>query len=215
MKLILYDQVKGREKGNASESISEYHKTLRCEIIHFFLAFAERFDQKLVSLESEWIIDLCWDFLFGNIWKIKSKNKISRFQKYFTWCLSFLILSLRFNLESWRQFLELFIWHWGVSIYKRARIHGSKEVTRAKPVGQPDSHPSPLTKEAIPIKRLPPPRWIVSGPPESPLQAPTFPSPDVQTVNIKKWLLNSNKTTIKTYLCYLGWLLGSGHDKPS
>lgn len=95
-----------------------------------------------------------------------------------------------------------------VLVYIRALNHGTNEVTLANPVGHPDSQPRPLTNEAIPISTLSPCLWIVSGPPESPLHAPTLPPllpvPEVQTLNFR---------TCLNYVRYItdtnSWLTGT------
>lgn len=47
---MLYDQVKGREKGKATQSISEYHKSLKLRSNSLFSRLAKRFDQKLICV---------------------------------------------------------------------------------------------------------------------------------------------------------------------
>lgn len=90
----------------------------------------------------------------------------------------------------------------------RARNQGTNELTRAKPVGHPDSHPRPLTKEAIPINKLCPPCWIVRGPPESPLQAPRLLSPEVQTMKKRiKYSDNYRSNYQPESLLVLSWMI--------
>lgn len=61
-------------------------------------------------------------------------------------------------------------------------IHGRKLVTRAKPAGCPISQPAAAPKDTTPTSSLLPARTTVSGPPESPLQAPRPPVVAVQSV---------------------------------
>lgn len=156
---------------------------MRCEIIHFVRLAFIGFILLSLFVNSNRFIDL---FSFINYFHMKVDKK---------WIWKYLKSSLKcvreicfyHNLSQWqvsedketllKVIFKLTIFLLSVcfesqalrcSIYRRARIQASNEVTRAKPDGQPPSHPPiPLTNEAIPTRVLWPPRTTVNGPPES------------------------------------------------